>query len=150
MPSPIHVLLVEDSPSDARLTIEAMRDAGIKNDFHLARDGEEALQFLRKEGRFANSPTPHFVLLDLDLPKIDGREVLEEMKADSALRRIPVIVLTSSKKEDDVSKAYDRQVSCYIRKPVDADQYFIALRVLKELWFKVVTLPEPLAAGPSV
>jgi len=146
MASPIHVLLVEDSPADARLTIEAMRDAGIKNEFHLAKDGEEALAFLHKEGRFTNAPTPHFVLLDLDLPKIDGREVLEQMKADARLRRIPVIILTSSKKEDDVSKAYERQVSCYIKKPIDQDQYFLALRVLKELWFRIVTLPTPLPA----
>src|SRR6266404_4475485 len=113
MNSPIQVLLVEDSPSDARLTVEAMRDAGIKNEFHLAKDGEEALQFLHKEGRFQDAPTPDFVLLDLDLPKIDGREVLEVMKADPALRRIPVIILTSSRKEDDISSAYDHQVSCY-------------------------------------
>jgi chemotaxis family two-component system response regulator Rcp1 len=150
MGSPIQVLLVEDSPSDARLTVEAMRDAGIKNEFHLVKDGEEALQFLHKEGRFQDAPTPDFVLLDLDLPKIDGREVLDVMKADAELKRIPVIILTSSKKDDDISNAYEHQVSCYIKKPVDPDQYFLAMRALKELWFKVVTLPKPVkAAGQS-
>lgn len=138
---PIKILLVEDSPADARLTIEALRDARIVNEIHVVSDGDEALSFLRNAAPHQEAPRPDIVLLDLDLPKVDGREVLQEMKADPKLMDIPVIVLTSSKNQADVAAAYKHQASSYIKKPVDPDQYFIAIRSLKELWFNVVTLP---------
>jgi len=144
---PIKILLVEDSPADARLTLEALRDARIVNEIYVVTDGEQTLNFLRNVSPHEDAPRPDIVLLDLDLPKVDGREVLQEMKADPALKDIPVIVLTSSKKPEDVTDAYKQQASCYIKKPVDADQYFIAIRSLKELWFNVVTLPAQVGAA---
>jgi CheY-like chemotaxis protein len=143
---PIEILLVEDSPPDARLTIEALRDARILNQINVLTDGEQALNFLRKLPPYEEAPRPDLVLLDLDLPKIDGREVLQEMKSDANLMDIPVVVLTSSKNQADVTAAYKQQASCYIKKPVDPDQYFIAIRSLKELWFNVVTLPTAITA----
>lgn len=143
---PIEILIVEDSPADARLTIEALRDAHILNNVHVVTDGEQALTYLRREHAHLNAARPHFVLLDLDLPKVDGYEVLDAMKSDEDLMEIPVIILTSSQKEEDVAKAYRHHASCYIRKPMDPEEYFGAIRSLKELWFNVVTLPKGGAA----
>ncbi len=137
----VELLLVEDSATDARLTIEALRDARILNHIHVVTDGVEALRYLRREGEHATAVKPDFIILDLNLPKKTGMEVLTEMKNDERLRSIPVVILTSSKADEDIARAYRAQVSCYITKPVDADQYFTAIRSLKELWFKVVTLP---------
>jgi CheY-like chemotaxis protein len=138
---PIEVLVVEDYPPDARLTREAFRDAGVVNEVHVVKDGVEAMDFLRRENQYADAPRPDFVVLDLDLPRKDGREVLHDMKADENLRTIPVVVVTSSRKREDLMTAYSEQVSCFITKPLDGEQYFTALRSLKELWFKAATLP---------
>lgn len=142
MARPIEILLVEDNPPDARLTLEALRDARILNKVHVVKDGEQAMSFLRRQNSHVDAPRPDLVLLDLDLPRMDGREVLREMKADPDLLGIPVVVLTSSKKDSDVVDAYKHQVSCYIKKPLNPDDYFTAIRSLKELWFNVVTLPD--------
>lgn len=138
---PVDLLLIEDSDADARLTMEALRDARILNTVHTVKDGIAALKYLRREGEYRDAATPDFIILDLNLPGKDGLEVLHEIKEDERLRSIPVIVLSSSKAEHDVAAAYAFQASCYINKPIDADQYFTAIRSLKELWFKVVTLP---------
>jgi CheY-like chemotaxis protein len=142
MARPIDILLVEDYPADARLTVEALRDARIANRVSIVGDGEEALKFLRREKPYEDANRPDFVLLDLDLPKMDGREVLNAMRADPQLRLIPVIVFTSSKKEEDVVGAYENQVAAFLRKPVEPDQYFAAIRSLKEFWFNVVFMPK--------
>jgi CheY-like chemotaxis protein len=138
---PVDLLLIEDSPSDARLTMEALRDARILSNIHTVADGLQALEYLRREGVHKEAPTPDFIILDLNLPKMNGLEVLQEIKEDIRLRSIPVIILSSSQAEQDIAKAYSYQASCYITKPLDADQYFTAIRSLKELWFKVVSLP---------
>jgi CheY-like chemotaxis protein len=139
---PIEILIVEDNPADARLTIEALRDAKILNNVHVATDGQQALEFLHREGSHADAPRPDFVLLDLEMPKVDGAEVLNAMKSDESLKDIPVIILTSSQKQEDIASAYKHHASCYIRKPVHPDEYFLAVRALKNFWFDVVSLPE--------
>ena len=144
---PIEILLVEDNPGDARLTLVALRDARILNHIHVVEDGEQALAFLRREGQYAEAPRPSIVFLDLNLPKISGHDVLKAMKADESLKRIPVVAISSSDRSADVDRAYDEQVSCYIVKPFDIDQYFSAIRSIKELWFHVVTLPAAQAKG---
>jgi CheY-like chemotaxis protein len=134
-------LLVDDNPGDVELTKVALRDAKILNGISVARDGEEALAFLRRQGVFGNAPRPDLVLLDLKMPKVDGYQVLEEMKADPELRRIPVVVMSSSSAEQDLARAYDAQISAYLVKPSNFDDYFSAIRAVKELWFHVVALP---------
>ena len=146
---PIEILLIEDNPADAHLTVSALRDAKILNHIHLVGDGEEALGFLRQEGKYSDAPRPHLVFLDLNIPKIDGHAILNAMKADNALRRIPVVVISSSNSREDVDKAYDEQVSFYLVKPLDVDQYFTAIRSMKELWFHVVALPSSAEATAS-
>jgi chemotaxis family two-component system response regulator Rcp1 len=138
---PVEILLVEDNPADVRLTLSALRDARILNEVHVAEDGEQALQFLRREGQWAKAARPDVVFLDLNIPKRDGYQVLSAMKADDSLRRIPVIVVSGSDRDQDVIRAYDQQVSAYIVKPTDPDEYFSAIRSIKELWFHVVALP---------
>ncbi len=118
---PIEILLVEDNPGDVRLTQEALTDGKVRNNMQVVEDGVEAVAFLRREGKYANASRPDLILLDLNLPKKDGREVLAEIKADEDLRRIPVVVLTTSKAEEDIFKAYDQHANCYITKPVDLD-----------------------------
>lgn len=140
--SPIEILLVEDNPAEARLTVEAMRDARIPNRIHVVGDGDAALNFLNRTDSYAAAPRPDLILLDLDLPKLDGREFLAQIKGDLRLKDIPVVVITSSLKPEDVISSYRNQVSSYIQKPVDVDDYFEAIRSLKELWFHVVTLPK--------
>jgi CheY-like chemotaxis protein len=137
----IEVLLVEDSLAAAKLTLEALRDALVPNRIHLVLEGEEALRFLRRERPFSNAPRPNLILLDLNLPKVDGRAVLATIEADTSLMDIPVIVLTCSSNPRDVEDSYLHQVAGYITKPSDLDEYFLAIRMLKELWFKVMTLP---------
>ena len=137
----VEILLVEDNPVDVRLTISALRDARILNEVYVAHDGEQALQFLRREGEWAKAPRPDVVFLDLNIPKLDGHHVLSAMKADDSLRRIPVIVVSGSDRDQDVNRAYDDQVSAYLVKPTDPDEYFSAIRSIKELWFHVVALP---------
>jgi chemotaxis family two-component system response regulator Rcp1 len=138
---PIEILVVEDNPGDAKLTAEALRDARILNRIHAVDNGADALAFLRREGKYGDAPRPTLVFLDLNLPKVSGHEVLATMKADEHLRSIPVVVMSSSDNEAEVNRAYDEQVSSYIVKPLDLNQYFAAIRAVKELWFHVVALP---------
>ena len=137
----IEILLVEDNPGDARLTLEAMREAKMSNRIHVVEDGVEAMEFLRRQGRFGDAPRPDLILLDLNLPKKDGREVLAEVKADPVLKRIPVVVLTTSRAEEDVLRAYDLHANCYVTKPVDLEQFMRIVSLIDEFWIKVVTLP---------
>lgn len=136
------ILLVEDNPGDIRLTREAIHEGNIVCDLHVAVDGEEALAFLRKEAKFANVPTPDLVLLDLNLPKINGWEVLSEMKTDQNIKKIPVVVLTTSKAEEDILAMYSLHANCFITKPVDFDQFFTIVQSIKDFWFNIVKLPE--------
>lgn len=138
---PILILLVEDNPGDAELTAEALRDGKIWNELQLVEDGEAAMRFLRREGEYMGAPRPDLVLLDLNLPRKSGREVLAEIKTDEELKQIPVIVLTTSAAEEDVLRAYSLNVNCYITKPVDFDQFTKVVKAIEEFWFTVVKLP---------
>jgi two-component system, chemotaxis family, response regulator Rcp1 len=137
----IDILLVEDSEGDARLAKEAMRESKIRNTLHHVTDGEEAMAFLRKEGQYAKAPRPDLVLLDLNLPKKDGRQVLAELKADDRFKRIPVVILTVSSAEEDVLKAYNLHANCYITKPIDLDQFMKVVRSVEDFWLTIVKLP---------
>jgi two-component system, chemotaxis family, response regulator Rcp1 len=137
----VEILLVEDNPGDVRLTIEALKEGRLINHVSVAEDGVEALAFLRQEGRYADEPRPDLILLDLNLPKKDGREVLTEIKADPALRHIPVVVLTTSTAEQDVLRTYDLHANCYINKPVDFEQFIEVVKSVGDFWFSVVILP---------
>jgi two-component system, chemotaxis family, response regulator Rcp1 len=138
---PIEILLVEDNAGDVRLTREALREGHVRNHLAVAKDGVEALAMLRHEPLYGETPRPDLVLLDLNLPKIDGRQVLAEMKKDPDLRRIPVVVLTTSKAEEDVLRSYDLHANSYITKPVDFDQFIKVVHLIEEFWLTVVTLP---------
>ncbi len=138
---PIDILLVEDNPGDVRLTIEVLKDAKVRNNMCTVNDGAAALAYLRREGDYADAPRPDLILLDLNLPKKDGREVLAEIKTDANLRRIPVVVLTVSKDEEDILKAYDLYANCYITKPIDLGQFINVIRTIKEFWLTIVKLP---------
>lgn len=138
---PIDILLVEDNPGDVRLTKEALKDATMKSNVHVVTDGEEAMSFLNQEGDFAEVPRPDLILLDLNLPRKDGREVLEEIKADDRLKMIPVVVLTTSEAEQDIARVYELHANCYITKPVDLDRFMDVIRTIEEFWFRVVRLP---------
>lgn len=138
---PAEILLVEDNPGDVRLTVEAFKEGKIKNNLSVAIDGVEAMAFLRKEGKYANATRPDLILLDLNLPKKDGREVLEEIKCDPDLKRIPVVILTTSEAERDIMKAYNLHANCYITKPVDLDQFVKIIKQIDKFWFMVVKLP---------
>jgi two-component system, chemotaxis family, response regulator Rcp1 len=138
---PIDILLVEDNVGDIRLTIEAFNEGRVKNRLTVAQDGVEALALLRKEGRFAETPRPDLILLDLNLPRKDGREVLAEIKGDPAFRRIPVVILTTSAAEQDILRTYDLHANCYITKPVDLDQFISVVRSIDDFWLTVVKLP---------
>jgi chemotaxis family two-component system response regulator Rcp1 len=137
----IDILLVEDNEGDARLAKEALRDSKIRNTLHHVTDGEEAMAFLRKEGKYSNLPRPDLILLDLNLPKKDGRQVLAEIKGDENLRRIPVVILTVSSAEEDVLKAYNLHANCYITKPLDLDQFMKVVRSVEDFWLTIVKLP---------
>ena len=139
--NPIDVLLVEDSPADVRLTREALKEEKMRINLHVAGDGVEAMQFLRREGKFATAAQPDLILLDLNLPKKDGREVLKEIKADEVLKRIPVVILTMSKAEEDVLKTYDLHANCYITKPLDLKQFSRVVKSIQEFWMTIVKLP---------
>ena len=138
---PIEILLVEDNPGDVRLTIEALKEAKVINSLTVLKDGVEALAFLRRQGEYAQAPRPHLIVLDLNLPKKDGREVLAEIKADDSLKRIPVVVLTTSQDEQDVLKSYNLHANCYIAKPVDLDQFIRVVRSIEDFWLGIVVLP---------
>jgi two-component system, chemotaxis family, response regulator Rcp1 len=138
---PIEILLVEDNPADVVLTEAVLAEAKVANRLWVARDGKEAMEFLRREARHPQSPRPDLVLLDLNLPRKGGLEVLAEMKADPALRAIPVVVLTTSSAERDVLAAYDQHVNAYITKPVDLDQFVAVVRAVDDFWLAVVRLP---------
>ena len=141
MSRPVEILLVEDNPGDVRLTREALREGKVHNVLHVVPDGVEALRFLRREDQYAEAVRPDLILLDLNLPKKDGREVLQDVKADPALRNIPVVVLTSSQAEQDIARAYDLHANCYVTKPVDLDQFIHVVRTIEDFWFTIVKLP---------
>ncbi len=141
MSLPIQVLLVEDNPGDAQLTRIALEDGKMHINLSVVDDGVEAMAFLRKQAAYARSPHPDLILLDLNLPKKDGREVLAEIKADQALRRIPVVILTTSQAEEDIIKAYNLCANCYISKPVDFDQFIKIVKSIEDFWFTIVKLP---------
>jgi chemotaxis family two-component system response regulator Rcp1 len=141
MMKPIEILLVEDNPGDVRLTIEGLKEAKVYNNLHVAQDGIEALRFLRQEEPHSDAPRPDMILLDLNLPRKDGREVLAEIKADEALKRIPVIVLTTSQDEEDIFKTYDLHANCYITKPLDFEQFMQVVQSVEGFWLSVVTFP---------
>ena len=138
---PIEILLVEDNPGDVRLTQEALREGKVCNNLHVVRDGVEAMASLRREGRFAAAVRPDIILLDLNLPRKDGREVLEEIKNDPSLKRIPVVVLTTSKAEEDILRTYNLHVNCYVVKPVDFEQFARVVHSIEDFWFTIVKLP---------
>jgi CheY-like chemotaxis protein len=138
----IHILLVEDNPGDVRLTVEALRGAKVANELHVVGDGEEAIEFLRQEGRHLDAPRPDIVLLDLNLPRLDGRDVLADIKTDPDLAKIPIIVLTSSTAERDIQQAYELHANCYISKPVDFAEFIDAVRSFEGFWLKIVLLPQ--------
>ena len=137
----INILLVEDNPGDVRLTQEVLKEGKIKNTLNVVMDGEEALQYLHKEGKFSTAELPDIILLDLNLPKIDGREVLEHIKKDPDLKRIPVIVLTTSDAQNDILKMYDNHANCYITKPVDFAQFINVVKSIEDFWLTIVKLP---------
>ena len=138
---PIEVLLVEDNPGDAELTRIALEDSKISVNLNVVEDGVEAMAFLRKQDKYSNVPHPDIVLLDLNLPRKDGREVLAEIKTDDNLKRIPVVVLTTSQAEEDIIKAYNLSANCYITKPVDFDQFVRIVQSIENFWFAIVKLP---------
>jgi len=138
---PIEILLVEDNAGDVRLTREALKEGKVRNNLSVARDGVEALAFLRRQGEFATAPRPDLILLDLNLPRKDGRDVLGEIKKEEALRRIPVVVLTTSKAEEDIVKTYELHANCYITKPVDLEQFIAVVKSIDDFWLTVVRLP---------
>jgi chemotaxis family two-component system response regulator Rcp1 len=139
--SPVEILLVEDNPGDERLTREALKEGKVYNNLHWVKDGVEALDFLHRRGKHKDAPRPDIILLDLNLPKKDGREVLQEIKADELLKRIPVVVLTTSKAEEDVLKTYNLHANCYVTKPVDLEKFIVVVRSIDIFWLTVVTLP---------
>jgi chemotaxis family two-component system response regulator Rcp1 len=138
---PAEILLVEDNPGDVRLTQEALKEGKVLNNLHVVEDGVEAMAFLRQEGQYADVPRPDVILLDLNLPRKNGREVLAEVKADEDLRRIPVVILTVSQAEEDILKSYDLNGNCYVTKPLDLDQFIKVVKSIEEFWLTIVTLP---------
>src|SRR5260221_1647339 len=138
---PIDILLVEDNPGDERLTREALKEGKVYSNLHWVKDGVEALEFLRRQGKYAGSPRPDIILLDLNLPKKDGREVLSEIKRDDQLKRIPVVILTTSKAQEDVMRTYNLHANCYVTKPVDLEKFIVVVKSIDIFWLTVVTLP---------
>ncbi len=138
---PIEILLVEDNPGDARLALEALKESKIRNNLHHVTDGVEAMKFLRQQEKHAGVPPPDLVLLDLNMPRMDGREVLEEIKGDPDLRALPVVVLTTSEAERDLVKSYDLHANAYIVKPIDLDHFMEVVQNIEEFWFSIVKLP---------
>ena len=140
---PVEFLLVEDNPGDVRLTKEALRDSKVRNNLNVLGDGISALAFLRREPPYENAPRPDIILPYLNLPRMDGREVLSTIKADPRLRRIPVVVITSSEAEQDILRTYDLHVNCYVTKPVDLDQFIKVVQSIENFWLTIVQLPPP-------
>ncbi len=138
---PIEILLVEDNPGDVRLTMELLRESKIRNHINAVNDGIEAMAYLRKEAKFRGAPRPDLILLDLNMPRKDGREVLAEIKQDPDLRRIPVVILTTSSAEQDIVRSYNDHANAYITKPVDLDQFAKVVKSVEEFWFTIVKLP---------
>ncbi|HZO00060.1 MAG TPA: response regulator [Burkholderiales bacterium] len=138
---PIEILLVEDNPGDVRLTKEALKEGKVYSNLHTVKDGVEAMEFLRRQGKYAGVPRPDIILLDLNLPRKDGREVLQEIKSDNVLKRIPVVVLTTSKAEEDVVRTYNLHANCYVTKPVDLEKFMVVVKTIDTFWLTVVTLP---------
>jgi CheY-like chemotaxis protein len=138
---PIEILLVEDSPDDACLTIEAFKDGKVRNRVSHVEDGEEAMNFLRQEGKHTSAPKPDLILLDLCLPKKSGREVLAEIKQDPHLKRIPVVIMTTVEDHNEVREAYNRHANCYVNKPVDLDEFINVIRSIEDFWLTIVKLP---------
>jgi two-component system, chemotaxis family, response regulator Rcp1 len=138
---PVQILIVEDNPADARLVREVMRDSKVLNEIHWVPDGVEALAYLRGEGKYVDAPRPNLIFLDLNMPRKDGREVLREVKADDRWKRIPIVVMTSSQAEEDVARAYDQHANCYVRKPIDFDQFHTVVKTIENFWFATVELP---------
>ena len=141
MGRPVEILLVEDNPGDVRLTVEALGEAKVRNNLHVARDGVEAMAFLRREDTHAGASRPDLILLDLNLPRKDGREVLKEIKEDPCLKRIPVVILTTSQAEQDIIRSYNLHANCYITKPVGLDQFVTVVRSVEDFWLAIVKLP---------
>ena len=138
---PVEILLVEDNPGDMRLTLEALKEGKVYSNLHWARDGVEALEFLRHEGKHEKAPRPDIILLDLNLPKKDGREVLSVIKNDDKLKHIPVVILTTSKAEEDVVRSYNLHANCYVTKPVDLEKFINVVHAIDRFWLTIVTLP---------
>ena len=138
---PIEILLVEDNPGDVRLTREALKEGKVYSNLHTVKDGVEAMEFLRRQGKFREVPRPDIILLDLNLPKKDGREVLSEIKCEDQLKHIPVVVLTTSKAEEDVLRSYELHANCYVTKPVDLEKFMVVVKTIDVFWLTVVTLP---------
>jgi CheY-like chemotaxis protein len=139
---PINILLVEDNPGDVRLTLEAFKDGKIYNNMSVVEDGVEAMAFLRQQGKYTDEIRPDLILLDLNLPKKDGREVLAEIKQDSKLKSIPVVVLTTSEAESDIARTYELHANCYITKPVDLEQFISVIKFIDYFWLTIVKLPQ--------
>jgi chemotaxis family two-component system response regulator Rcp1 len=139
---PIEILLVEDNPADVRMTVELLKDTKVRNTLTVASDGIEALDLLHRTGKYAHAVRPDLILLDLNLPKKDGKQVLAEIKADPALRPIPVVILTSSKSEEDIIKSYNLYANCYVTKPVDLEQFVKVVRSIEDFWLTIVKLPQ--------
>jgi two-component system, chemotaxis family, response regulator Rcp1 len=147
---PVEILLVEDSPSDTELTVEALKEAKVRNHLSIVEDGVQALEFLRRQGIYAQAPRPDLIMLDLNLPRKDGREVLAEIKSDDALKTIPVVVLTTSRAEQDVLQAYSHHANCYVTKPVDFEQFLNVVRSIESFWLMLVTLPRATRSASAV
>ena len=137
----VDILLVEDNPGDVRLAQEALKESKVRNKLYIVEDGVEAMAFLRRQDRYADMPRPDLIILDLNLPRKNGREVLAEIKADESLKRIPVVVLTVSKAEEDIIKCYDYHANCYITKPLDFSQFMEVTKSIDEFWLAIVKLP---------
>lgn len=140
---PIEILLVEDSPSDADLTIETLNDGKVLNNLHVVEDGVEALAFLLRQGQYTNAPRPDLILLDLNLPRKDGREVLLDIKSNPDLAAIPVVVLTTSAAEEDIVKSYQLHANCYVTKPVGLEEFISIIKLIESFWLAAVKLPSP-------
>lgn len=142
--NPINILLVEDNPADARLIKEVFKDTKTKNRLYVVKDGVEAMAFLNQEFEYSDIPRPDVILLDLNLPRKDGREVLKELKEDNVLKRVPIVILTTSSAEEDIIKTYNNHANCYITKPVDFDQFLKVINSIEDFWLSVVKLPSNL------
>ena len=138
---PVEILLVEDNPGDVRLTQEAFKDGKMLNKLHVVEDGMEALAFLKREGKYTDVPRPELILLDLNLPRKDGRDVLAEIKGDRNLKRIPVVILTTSRSEEDILRSYDLNANCYITKPLELDKFIEIVKSIEDFWLTIVKLP---------